>query len=503
MAEQFLESIYNKALIITQIHEYLKYTYEGCHRDARRVYNQAAQGIEGLLVELENADPELANSIFAAATEVRDYFEDSSYATGIVEGSLIPALFRYMKYFADINVTEGKYTLYSSQSGFLTVKDIEKNVTLHSSYDPLLEADRIAASIFDPQAECYHILGVGLGYLPYQLWRQSEGAVRLVIYEEDEQILTYAKAYGVLDWITDSAVEIVFNKDLKMVAESFQNHKPESDICYISSWKKEIYRDVQDGAIRMMAANMELERSMRFRTTVNLRKNKKHQYITIEEIKKDLKYKEWIIVSAGPSLDEQISFLKESKGEKGIIAVNTVLRRLFKERIIPDLVVAADQYVQMVEHIEGIGEQTEGIPMIAEWRLNWQYAEQYRGPICFVTVGEKDISHIDENTWQVSGSVAGLALEAAIRLGAEKVYLVGQDLAYPDGKTYAAGMPYAADAQTRGTILVPAVDGGLVPTSEAFNWFRIGLEEQIARTPGVTFINCSNHGALIRGCVSD
>ena len=113
---------------------------------------------------------------------------------------------------------------------------------------------------------------------------------------------------------------------------------------------------------------------------------------------------------------------------------------------------------------------------------------------------EKEYADTDEEIWQFSGSVAGLALEAAIRLGAKRIYLVGQDLAYPDGKTYAEGMPYQADAGSRGTMLVPAVDGGMVPTSEAFHWFRQGLEAQIAKYDQVEYINMSKHGALIKGC---
>ncbi len=500
MAEQFLEEIYQKALIIQQLREYIKFTYDGCPRDARRLYNQAASGIEGILGELEQADPALANEVFQAAVDVRDHYEEDSYATSVVEGRLIPALFRYMQYYADIDVTEGKYRLYSAKSGFLTVCDTESGRLLHNEYDPLWEAGRIAESIYNPEIECYHILGAGLGYLPYQLWRQSEGAVKLVIYEEDETILSYARNYGVLDWIAEDALEIVYDKDAEKLGAIFTKAVKDKDsVFYISPWKTELYKEVQNGKIRVLATNAALERSTGFRTAVNLRKNQKHIQIRFEEIRAALAYKEWIVVSAGPSLDEQITFLKESKGQRGIVAVNTVLRRLFREGVRPDLVVAADQYVQMKEHIDGIGEQTAGIPMIAEERVNWQYTEQYQGAICFVKVGDSS----EDGEWQVSGSVAGLALESAVRLGAEKVYLVGQDLAYPDGKTYAAGMPYVADAQSRGTMLVPSMDGGMVPASEAFNWFRIGLETQIAGYPDVKFVNLSKHGALIRGCITD
>ncbi|MBR3516839.1 MAG: DUF115 domain-containing protein [Lachnospiraceae bacterium] len=500
MAEQFLEEIYEDAMIIEQIREYVEYTLSGRERDARRIYNQAAQGIERILPGLQQEQPQLAEQIVTAALAIREHFADVSDAVAITESRLLPALFSYMQFFTGIEVEEGQYCLKSADSGFLTIRDLERNITLHSTYDPMWEAYGIARSVFAPEKECYHILGMGLGYLPYQLWNLSEGAVRLVIYEEDPVMIEYAKAYGVLERIDDKCVELVHCADPEKLAETFlQNIETEKDaVVYISPQKKEIYRSVCDGRVAVAAANYELDRSMRCRTAINMRMNKQHKQISFAQIKERFGQKNWIVVSAGPSLDDSLEFLRERKGEYGIIAVNTVLRRLFREGIRPDLVAAADQYVQMREHIEGIGEQTDGIPLVAERRLNWQYLQQYRGPVCFVR--SEDEENASEEVWSFSGSVAGLALETAVRLGAKKVYLVGQDLAYPDGKTYAEGMPYHADAESRGSVLVPAVHGGMVPTSEAFCWFRMGLEEQIARYDQVEFFNLSKNGALIRGC---
>ena len=505
MAEEFIEEIYRKGIIIEKVREYIAFSNKENDRDARAAYNQAAAGLEKELSGLRQTDAELAEAIENAAIIIRDKFGDPCEAKAIAEGELLPLLFCYMLNYSGIEVTEGKYTIQSANSGFLTIRDNELNKTIHNSYDPLWEAYEIAESVFDPEVECYHILGCGLGYLPYQLWGKSEGAVKIIIYEEDSEIIDYAKRFGVLDWIPEGSLTIQHDRRIETVAGAVL--KEAGIICqskkkisvYISPWKKDIYKDTCDGNIAILEANITLDRSMCDRTAINLWKNKKHNQISFDKIKAELRYDEWIVISAGPSLDEQIAFIKESKGKRGIVAVNTVLRRLLKEGIYPDLMAAADQYIQMREHIDGIGDRTREIPLIAERRLNWQYSEQYQGPICFVST-ESEYANNTEEVWQISGSVAGLALEAVIRLGAKTVYLVGQDLAYPDGKTYAEGMPYHADANSRGTMLVPSVDGGMVPTSEAFNWFRIGLEAQIAKYSHVEYHNLSQHGALIRGC---
>ncbi len=502
MAEQFIEEIYKDAMIIEQVREYIAFTQYGRNRDAHTVYNQAAADMERILQSGAIADRELAEAIEQTAIEIRDSFEDRCLATALAEGRLLPLLYEYMESYAGIDVTEGKYTLRSANSAFLTVRDNEQNITMHSEYDPMWEAYQIASSIFVPEAECYHILGCGLGYLPYQLWVRSEGAVKIVIYEEDAYILDYAFRYGVLSWIAEKCIEVRHDTEAEMVADAFLKEKAtnkKEERFYIAPWKKNVYAKAKNGEIAIEAANLFLERSMRERTAINLWKNKKHKQILFKEIKSSFWKKEWIVVSAGPSLDEQIAFLKESSGRRGIIAVNTVLRRLFREGIHPDLVAAADQDVQMRKHIDGIADLTEGIPLIAEYRLNWQYLEQYRGPACFVHT-EMVNDEGTEEVWQVSGTVAGLALEAAVRLGAERIWLVGQDLAYPEGRCYADGMPHCVDADKAGTVLVPSVDGGMVATSEAFNWFRQGMEIQIARYKDVEFYNLSRHGALIHGC---
>lgn len=505
MAEEFIEEIYNKGIIIEQLREYIAFSNKENDRDARAAYNQAASGLEKELSILRQTDRELAEAIENAAVMIRDRFDDPSEAKAIAEGELLPLMFHYMLNYSGIEVTEGKYTIQSANSGFLTIRDNELNKTIHNSFDPLWEAYEIAEAVFDPEVECYHILGCGLGYIPYQLWRKSEGAVKIIIYEEDSAIIDYAKRFGVLGWIPEKSLTIQHDSRTETVAGIFLEEtsvieaSKKKNSVYFSSWKKDIYKAVCNGEIAVLEANITLDRSMRDRTAINLWKNKKHDQISFDKIQTELRYDEWIVVSAGPSLDDQIIFLKESKGRRGIVAVNTVLRRLLKEEIYPDLIAAADQYVQMREHIDGIGDRTRDIPLIAEKRLNWQYSEQYQGPICFVST-EQEYADNAEEVWQISGSVAGLALESAIRLGAKKVYLVGQDLAYPDGKTYAEGMPYHADASSRGTMLVPSVDGGMVPTSEAFNWFRMGLEAQIAKYSLVEYHNLSRHGALIRGC---
>ena len=239
---------------------------------------------------------------------------------------------------------------------------------------------------------------------------------------------------------------------------------------------------------------------------MNLWSNRRIPSVDFSFISKKFKYEEWIIISAGPSFDDSLAFLKKSKGKRGLIAVNTVLRRLLQEDIVPDIIAAADQFDELVKHIKGIESSTKDIILIADWLLNRNYLSLYEGTVCFVRTNASSKITQDflpnEPVWDISGTVACLAIEAAIHLRAKTIYLVGQDLAYPSGRKYAKKMPHPEAPEANWEIKVPSVDGSMVDTSEAFDWFRKAIEFQISKYNSVSFINLSKHGAKIYGTKS-
>ncbi len=505
--EDFIQEIYNDANIIEELKEYISLTYAGRSRDARSVYDHAVGQLEQLLLRIAPTDAYRANKLQDSALTVKEAFDDYSHATGLVQSELLPKLYEHISNYTGIEVNSGKYLLKSSNTGFLTVRDNEYNCFLHDIYDPMWQAYQIVKSEFRPQTDCFLVFGCGLGYLPYQIWHQSEGAVKIYVFEEDETILDYALRYGVLSLIPDNLIEIVHNNK-EILAKSYIdmiNTMDLHDSYYISPWKKSIYEHCINGELNRITLNRNLYSEMKDRSLVNLYKNKQISGIRFEDIADRFQYDEWIVVSAGPSFDDNISFLK--KHDKGIIAVNTVLRRLSKEEIIPDIAVAADQYVQMADHITGLEYYTSKIALIADRLTNWQYINRFRGPICFVSTNANTVASeaylIDEPSWDVNGTVACLAIEAAVRLGAKKIYLVGQDLAYPDGRKYAKGMPHEEANDAKWTMQVPSTDGKMVYTCEAFNWFRKSIEYQISKYPDVVFINLSQHGAYIKGTIQN
>lgn len=503
--EDFIADIYQYSFVISNLKEFIFLLNSGHVSQARALYNETAIELEKLLIMIAASDPAKATSIQDIAVEAKDCYEDYSRCKGLIEGRLIPVLYKCISNFNRIEVTEGKYTLRSSNTGFLTVKDNETGLYLHDTNDPMNEAYQIVNTVYKPEMEGFLLLGSGLGYEAYQLYHQSNGAIRICLYEEDETILNYARLYGVLSLIPDENMEIIHIPDKTRLAEHFINDVNSHNVYgyHIASFKKQIYDGICDNELNRIIINQEYSLESAHLSVINLWKNKKLKRTTFSEAAKKYCFNEYVIISAGPSLDYNLDFLKDSMGNKGLIAVNTVLRRLIKEGIIPDIIAAADPSLSLANHICGIENSTKDIALIADWILSWKYSYLYKGDICFVrtnasaTLTEDLLSN--EPVWDISGTVACLGIEAAVRLGARKIYLVGQDLAYPSGQRYAMGMPHGEVPDAKWDMHVPSVDGSMVDTCEAFEWFRKSIEYQIAKYDYIAFENMSKHGAYIKG----
>lgn len=505
--QDFIKELYDKAFIIQDFEEFIFLTESFRYSEARDRYNKAAAALEQLLEKTAESDLAKATHIQSVAIEIKEHFDDHCFTKGLIRAALLPELYSMISQYASIDVSEGKYTIQNSDSGFLSIRDNESGIFLHDTFSPMNEAYRNGLSLYKPGSDNILIFGCGLGYLAYQIYCISKGSVRIRVYEEDDTIIGYAYEFGVLSLIPDDILTVVHNSDLSILADKFLHdlHVLENREFVFSHWKKPIYKALNNDILNRLIINRSFEFESYGLSVVNLSKNRQLSHIRFNDIADRFDYDEWITISAGPSFDNCVEFLKSSMGSKGLIAVNTVLKRIYSEGIIPDIVVAADQFDALESHIKGIEPYTDNTFLVADWSLCWKYARLYRGPICFVRTNAdlclSDDLLKNEPVWDVSGTVACLAIETAARLNARKIYMVGQDLAYPAGQKYAANMPQELSPGPS-HIQVKSVDGSLVETCEAFKWFRKAIESQIRKYDQIEFINMSEHGAYIDGALA-
>ena len=506
MAEAFFEEIYKDAFVLQLLHECVDDIYASNHVSAKEKYNEAASVIESMVARLYSAGNEAAKKLEDAAVEIVQNWRNEAFVTGMINARLIPLVYEFMSEFTGIDIDDGYYTIESSRSGFLTLKDNSSDLYIHDTDDPMYEAYRTAERIYKPETARYLIFGCGLGYLPYALWRRSGGSVSFVIYEDLEDVLGYARQFGVLDRIPESCLEIVNIGDKERLLERFArdyDKRGRYDDVIITKWKDRQFAGTNNGSLSNLFEILTFNRYSNDMLVTNIRMNLGMERISFDVLKERLRAEEWVVVAAGPSLDDNLEFLRESIGKRRVVCVNTAIKRLANENIRPDVATVADPNERLVKHIEGVQDFSRGIPLIADEATSWKYTSAYLGEKCFVpTPAGKDVSISNPDNmeiWDVMGTVTSLALEAAIRLGAKKIYLLGLDLGYPGGQNYAKGMPHETMSDKRGAMKVKSVDGSMIETSAAFNLFRIGIEQKIADNADVDFINMSKHGAYIEG----
>lgn len=210
-----------------------------------------------------------------------------------------------------------------------------------------------------------------------------------------------------------------------------------------------------------------------------------------------------VVIAAGPSLDACIDPLKTFSSKACLIAVDTALKPLMEQGIVPHFVVSVDPWEQNFEKFESLAE-TPDIPLIFEPGV-YHRIPGFFPETPFVTgstnslarwiLGLLGLGRMDAEMT----SAAHLAFHLARHMGADPIILAGLDLAFPGTAHHARGAAACWEpGQEQEWIHVPCLRGGTVKTLPGF-LAMIGLfEEELARTRALC-INTGEAGALIRG----
>lgn len=215
-----------------------------------------------------------------------------------------------------------------------------------------------------------------------------------------------------------------------------------------------------------------------------------------------------IIVSAGPSLDKNISQLKLAKNKALLIAVDAAAKPMVKAGVYPDLIVTIDPIKD--ESIFQEGDLVK-CPMVASMYSHYKITRQQEGPVYFPTAENDYISSVYEKygygKYRVAsgGSVANNAFSLGVLFGFKTIILVGQDLGYPDGKVHASHAVYKncldneIEINNRDKYYeIEANDGGTILTEANMDAYRKWFEEQAVKGE-VRIINATEGGAKIHG----
>lgn len=226
-----------------------------------------------------------------------------------------------------------------------------------------------------------------------------------------------------------------------------------------------------------------------------------------------------VIVSAGPSLDKNVSHLKEAEGKALIVCVDTALKALLSHSITPDLVVAIDSQEANYKHIKGI--KVKGPFLVIVPVTNPKIVKELSLPVFVTDYGHPMTKWVEnfigtKGHTKVGGSVATTCFDLLVQLGANPIIFIGQDLAYTDGKLHTGKASYMDEwVESLGKFdtletkirermreerlgWVDGQDGKKVMTSYQMQGWITWLQDQI-KDAKATCINATEGGAKIEG----
>lgn len=213
------------------------------------------------------------------------------------------------------------------------------------------------------------------------------------------------------------------------------------------------------------------------------------------------------VVGSGPSLENDIPWLKANRSKLIVFAVHSSVRVLRKHGIKPDFQVTLD--TELLPHLPKLQLDTD-VPLICYYKVDPKAIEGFDTVLMLHEAGKANVvrfKHTISHTHPTSGNTA---LAAALYMQASETYLLGLDLGFRAAeKSHAAGSWYDdasgaghADAQWRDKIRTRAnfeTSEGEILTHAYYNYSRHAMEVGIAAQAGERKVYNLSDGAFIQG----
>ncbi len=324
--------------------------------------------------------------------------------------------------------------VYTSVSGLPTAK--AEGIQIHSAYDPEKEALRFLDSQeFQCEPSVCIILGSGLGYLEKNLAKRFPGTKILSVCYSFQ--LFQKKHYR---------SEPSWHPELGLSLETFfDRYIGELDIqgIKILLWQPSCLAFPEIARRAQAALNQKVrELNGNIMTTAQFGKkwikNSVFNFLTIQRyaIPQPLDAP-LIIAASGPSLVDALPLLEHARNRIILWALPSSIRALLDRGIVPDMVVQTDPGYYAFTHVEKLKGTAASVPVampLSAAQGVWKVTDL----VMLMSTGtffEKDFAEhtgtpavlVPEN-----GTVAGSAVELALRLGYERIIVAGLDFCYRD-----------------------------------------------------------------------
>ena len=346
----------------------------------------------------------------------------------------------------------------------------EENLRLHSTYNPDREAEQGVNGIISSKKNTIVFMGFGLGYhvckLAEKLWELKKIKDTKVVVIEPDPVHFFA-ALCFIDWTKvfdieklvlaigcpiDSIMSLLENQNQIVLGEegvsdaffftlpAFTNHAQN----YFDTVKILIERNKSKNDIN--AATYEKFGKLWARNSIkNINALSVHRTLAqFREalINRDFSDKPFLLIAAGPSLENILPYVKELQKKAVLVCVETALHSLLRAGVQPDFILLTDPQFWAYRHIAGLkAPDSILICPISVYPATFRF-ECKEILVCSDMFPISQFFEKQKGTFGdlgAGGSVASSAWNMCHFMGAKTIYTAGLDLSFPTKQTHIRG----------------------------------------------------------------
>ena len=382
----------------------------------------------------------------------------------------------------------------------------DKQVLLHSSFNPVLEGRKFAEEQMREQKKVNFLYGFGLGYHVQAMVKILAEGNKLVIADLNLDVFRIAlELRDISDVLDNCQVHLFISDDLNYMATKIGGVLDESpDMHIITHVPSLTVVEEKYDELKYLLQELNLRKSIGREYIdllhTNFLRNRQILKHNVGEFFGRFKNLPIIIVSAGPSLDKNKHLLKGLGNKALIICVAHALKALINIDIKPHFIITIDPEPITLKQIEGFEHlDIPFILMATAWPGN---AEIYQGPKLIACQHPDYLNPGEENFLiKTGGSVSTAALDIAIKMGGNPIIFIGQDLAFTANKHHCEDS-FHENVSLKPLDTMRRVKGWNnedVYTTLGMVSFNRWIRSRVRNEGGTTVINATEGGAYIEG----
>ncbi|NFO13101.1 motility associated factor glycosyltransferase family protein [Clostridium botulinum] len=411
---------------------------------------------------------------------------------------------------------------------YLKIKNSNNEyINLTSSYDPITQSKRMCKDInFKKNRNCIISIGGGLGnHIDFILNQLNEKSILIVLEKEIGLIKQMLSVYDWSNYLEKLKIIFVSEIDeqkmyvsLRSVLKMFSYNIVHMQVVKFNILDK-CYNELTKNIIRFLrnysetfsfALGNDLDDTL---VGIKNRYDNLPRYIRsvgVNEIANSnmnkYKNKPAIIVASGPSLNKNVSLLKEAVGKALILSCDGSVATLKKKGIIPDAVGSVERIFDTYEAFYKNKTFNKDIVLACPAVVRKEIVDTFDNKILSFFKNENYGRFFNEMLLNRKGivwcgaSVSHMLFGLAYSLGCNPIILVGQDLAYSE-----EGISHTSEAEVKYRTELKDVDvyvkgknGKMLPSTDTWEKF-LSIYNEGLRDIDRIVIDATEGGALIDG----